>query len=161
MSADVSKIAESARDLSDKIHEIIWAANVHNDTLEKLIDYLHLYAATLFEGTNIGIQARLPARIPSAVISGERRRALFLAFKEALHNIVKHAGASQVEIGFDLSSDQITVTLRDNGRGFDPDYVCEQSNGLTNMRRRIEDAGGVFRIDTGKQGTAVVFWMPV
>ncbi len=78
--AEVAKIAASAHELSEKIHEIIWAANPKNDTAEHLIGFLHRYAVTLFADSPYDLHARIPEEIPSAAITGDLRRALFLVY---------------------------------------------------------------------------------
>lgn len=161
MRAEVSKIAESARELSEKIHEIIWAANPKNDTLEHLIGYLHRYAVSLFADSAYDIHAKLPEFCPAAIITGEHRRALFLAYKEALNNIARHAHATRVDIEFICTLTHLEISIRDNGRGFDPAAVGDAGNGLMNMRKRMEDIGGTFRIESGEEGTEVVFQVDV
>lgn len=155
MSAQIEKIASSSYDASNKIHEIIWAANTHNDTLEKVLDYLHQYAAGLFAGSPIELLTQLPANIPPVLISGEHRRALFLVFKEVLNNTIKHAQPTRVEINFGLSATQIELCIRDNGRGFDLLAVGHSGNGLGNMRHRMASIGGQLSMDSNADGTTV------
>lgn len=161
MSAEVGKIAESARRLSTQVHEIIWAANAQNDTLEKLAGYIHQYAVGLFEGSGIELSAQLPAELPARTISGEHRRAIFLAFKEALHNTLKHARATRVDLEFDFAEKHFALRIRDNGRGFDAAATGDSGNGLTNMRKRMEDIGGQFRLESGSAGTLVTLHLPL
>lgn len=161
MRIEVGKIAESSRDLSAKIREIIWAASARNDTLEKLIGYLHQYAVSLFAGSDIELRAHLPADLPAATVPGERRRAVFLAFKEALNNIIRHANATRADLQFAYTDQQLTVRIGDNGRGFDPLTIDDSGNGLVNMRQRVEGAGGQFRLESGDNGTVVTFILPL
>lgn len=157
--ARVGTIAESARDLSEKIHEIIWAANPKNDTLDRLIIYLHQYAVSLFGDSKYELRAPIPEAIPAVNIAGEHRRALFLAYKEALNNIVQHAQATCVQVGFQCALTQLEIRICDNGRGFDLSATGDSGNGIVNMRKRIEDMGGQFGIWSGAQGTEVLFRM--
>lgn len=157
MHAEVGKIAESANELSQKIHEIIWAANPKNDTLEHLTGYLHQYAVSLFGDSYYDLYARIPETIPAATITGDARRALFLVYKEALNNIARHAHATRVDIEFVCTPTLLEIHIRDNGRGFDPAMVGDCGNGLVNMRKRMEDIGGNFRIESGGEGTEVGF----
>ncbi|HRI61697.1 MAG TPA: triple tyrosine motif-containing protein, partial [Saprospiraceae bacterium] len=159
--AEVGKIAESARDLSEKVHEIIWAATPKNDTLEHLIGYLHQYAVSLFGDSYYDLRARIPEAIPIAAIAGEHRRSLFLAYKEALNNIVRHAQATRVNIDFHCTPSHAEICIRDNGHGFDPAATGDAGNGLKNMRKRMEDIGGEFSIESGGEGTEVVFKVPL
>ncbi len=68
---EIRKIAESAHELSEKIHEIIWAANPKNDTMERFVSYLHQYAVSLMGDGNYDLKAQIPKDIPATAISGE------------------------------------------------------------------------------------------
>lgn len=115
--------------------------------------------------------ARLLRTIPHAVILEgassahklpvDRQRDLVLMFKEALHNITRHAAATAVEIRLVQSSARLSVTLHDNGHGFDPAAATE-GMGLTNLQRRAAKHGGTVRIDSAPaQGTTLTITLPV
>ncbi len=78
--------------------------------------------------------------------------------KEALHNIVKHSGASGVLIIIEFSDVQLDVKIADNGKGFLIDEISGLGNGLINMQKRIEDVGGKIKIEsTYGKGTQINF----
>lgn len=158
---EVRKIADSAHELSEKIHEIIWAANPQNDTLERFVSYLHQYAASLLEDGHYDLRAQIPRDIPPVTIAGDHRRALFLGYKEALNNIIRHANATLVEIHFVCSENSIEIYVRDNGQGFQLSEIKHAGNGLTNMQKRMEDIGGAFSLQSSESGTTVVFQLQV
>jgi len=87
----------------------------------------------------------------------EIKQALFRIAQEALHNIVKHARASQVDVWLQERDGVISLDIRDNGRGFDPTALFPGHLGLQSMRERIERLGGEFYLESepGK-GTAVM-----
>ena len=64
-----------------------------------------------------------------------------MAVKEAVHNVIKHAKASEVSINVTFDENLLTVSVQDNGCGFQPSGSFT-GNGLTNMKRRLEDLGG-------------------
>ena len=68
--------------------------------------------------------------------------------QEALHNIVKHAGASQVSVGLGVADGRLTLTIRDNGQGFDASGQFPGHLGLKSMWERVERVGGEFQIDS-------------
>jgi signal transduction histidine kinase len=84
---------------------------------------------------------------------------VFLVIKESLHNIVKHAEATQIEIGFQLTH-QLKVAIRDNGKGFNTDDVRPFANGVSNMRKRMEDIGGKLEI-LNDQGTTIILTVDI
>jgi signal transduction histidine kinase len=138
---------------------IIWTMKSSNDTVESLIAYVRAYAKEYFDNTNITCTVHVQ-RLPSVQISGEKRRNIFLGIKEALHNIVKHAQATEVRIDVEASDHVLTIGISDNGVGLDPDKIRKFGNGLNNMKRRMESIEGSWEI-IGGQGTKVVFRLPV
>jgi signal transduction histidine kinase len=88
---------------------------------------------------------------------------LFRVVQEALANVVKHAGASEVEIGFDVADEQIIVTIRDDGIGASrEDLVRPRSHGIAGMRHRVHVLGGRLDISSGPgRGTRVRVQVPL
>jgi signal transduction histidine kinase len=85
-----------------------------------------------------------------------------LALKEALHNAVKHAGATEVRIALNLTPQALTLSVEDNGRGFDAAAPAVSGNGLENMRRRLEQIGGRCEIASAPgQGVKIIFTVPM
>src|SRR5262249_19725969 len=94
---------------------------------------------------------------------------LFFAVKEALNNVRKHAGASEVILRFNLSAlhrngeansrgdsqtnalfnHHFCICIEDNGHGFAPSETSPLRNGLINMRQRLEQLGGSFALESG------------
>jgi signal transduction histidine kinase len=107
-----------------------------------------------------GLRYRLdvPAHLPPAAISPEARHNVYLAAKEAVTNVVRHARASEAWLRLRLAPGDFTLEIEDNGRG--PagrhEQAAESRNGLRNMRKRMEDIGGQFFIGPGAQGGTLV-----
>ena len=130
--------------------------NPRNDTLDSFSSYVRHYISGYLETSGISCNFSFPDEIPAHFMSSELRRNLFLTVKEALHNIVKHAGATQVLSELILSGDLLKLSIHDNGKGFDEQKIKSWGNGLTNMRKRIEETGGKFTITTGNShGTRI------
>lgn len=161
LAGEIERIAATARDVHGRIQDIIWAISAQNDTLEGLAQHLRRVATELLAPTGAVIHWNAPEIRAPVDIRGDRRRALFLAFKEALHNIVRHAYATRVDVELIFQGDHLSLRLHDNGRGFNPAAAGDRGNGLVNMQRRMEDAGGTFSIASGTDGTVTVFEMPV
>jgi signal transduction histidine kinase len=148
------KIAHTAKELGGKINEIIWAGSSTKDNAESLLLFVRQYAHEYLEQANIDCTCLLPQTIPSITIHGELRRHIFLVVKEALHNVVKHAQATEVKIDMETTNKWLSISIMDNGRGFDHNKPAGRGNGLQNMRLRIEqEAGGSFQIHTSPAGT--------
>ena len=90
----------------------------------------------------------------------DRQRDLILMFKEALHNITRHAEATAVSIKLRQTHDALVLTVQDNGRGFDP-AAATSGMGLTNLQRRAAKHGGSVRIASAPaQGTTLTISLP-
>lgn len=155
----VDKIARYSQELVQKMGEIIWAMNSNFDTVESLVAYIRRYAVEYLEINQLRAVLREPEVLPDAAISGERRRNLYLAVKESLHNIVKHAGAERVNISFRIDANRLVIEVADDGRGIDPDQLNRFGNGLSNMRRRLLDIGGDLQI-ANDDGARLTFTAP-
>ena len=82
--------------------EIVWVVNPRNDTLENLATYLSHYAIEYFQNTAVECELRLPPEIPHYPLSSETRHNLFLAFEEALNNVLKHSAATKVKVEMNI-----------------------------------------------------------
>jgi signal transduction histidine kinase len=150
------KVAETAGAMVRALDEIVWAVRPQNDTLERLVDYLGRVAEEFFENTGVRCRLNLPAPVPACGVSSDVRHNLFLAFREALNNVSKHAGATEVRVDLAIELPELRLTITDDGKGFDPAAVRAGRNGLTNLRQRLEEIGGHCEISSRQgEGTKV------
>ncbi len=154
----VQEISERAAEIIDSVGEIVWAMNPQNDKLDNLIAHTRRFAVKYLSLANFSCQFIEPEIIPAYTLSAGLRRNIFLVVKEALHNIVKHSGASEVLINIEFCNDQLNIQIKDNGKGFLINEVSGLGNGLINMQKRIEDIGGKIKIETAQgDGTQISF----
>jgi signal transduction histidine kinase len=158
----VQQVRTRAREMVVALDEIVWAVNPKNDSLTGLIGYLGYFAEEFFRASNIRFRQDIPPQIPLAAVSAESRHHLFLAFKEALNNTVRHSGATQVQLRVEISPNEVVVQVEDNGCGFETASASPQGNGLTNIKRRLEQIGGRAEIRSAPgRGTTVALHAPV
>jgi signal transduction histidine kinase/streptogramin lyase len=148
----VEKISRSAAELVERMRDIIWAMNAHNDSLENLLSYLRAHTLTYLEMYGIDCQFDMLPDIPDIPLSGEKRRNVLLVVKECLHNIIRHARATQVKVQIRWDN-TLNISLHDNGVGFE-EATANKGNGLLYMRRRMQGMGGSLNIEQ-KDGTLV------
>ena len=160
---ELDNLVESSRDIAKKVREVIWTINARHDTLSSIINYFDLYAEDFFEPTDIVVRTSIPTQIPDVVISGDSRKVLLMCFKETLNNAYKHAHATEIHIAFTTDNHLLTITIADNGVGFDPvlTQTTANGNGLVNLQERMTSIGGHCAIQTSQQGTAVNFSLPI
>ena len=167
--ARLGKVYLTTRELTRTMDEIVWAISPHHDTLDSLVNYLGKFAQDFLNVAGIRCRLVVPIQLPAWPLTAEVRHSLFLAFKEALHNVIKHAAATEVRVSLTLAESGFSASIEDNGRGFDPAGVgagttsrdplrIAGGNGLANMRKRIESIGGECQVDSGiGKGTTVRF----
>jgi len=138
----IKKIADHSNTLVRNMSEIIWAMNSRFDNTENLTGYLRRYASEYLEERNIAHEFINDTLSTNSTIGGEKRRNIFLVFKEILHNSVKYSGADKIRIVIEANGVfRISISEID-GKGFDPESVLEKGNGLYNCRKRMNVIGG-------------------
>jgi len=170
LAGHVDKIVTSARATVQAMDEVVWAVNPENDSLDGLIGYINQYATQLFENSKVSCRLEMPQMSPKLMLPAEVRHDLFLAVKESLHNVLKHAGTSQVRVRIWETEGQVEITVEDDGCGFDMmansgsgNRNCARSgHGLANMRNRMEEIGGQMNVVTAPgKGTRIRFCVAV
>ena len=168
--AQLDRIYDTSRELTRSLDEIVWAVNPKHDTLDSLANYLGNFAQEYLVSINIRCRLDMSLQLPHWPITAEVRHDVFLAFKEALHNVVKHSGADRVTVSLTTDAAGFQVIIQDNGRGFDVAAAennwetqrLGRGNGLKNLRQRLEKIGGRCEIksETGS-GTEIKFFVSV
>ncbi len=156
------QISQTARTTALALDEIVWAANPGNDTLEGLATYACKYAQEYFALAGLTHRLEMPERLPASAVPPDVRHNVFLAFKEAVNNVVKHAQATAVKVRLTLDAARFTFEIDDNGRGLPPGAADKGRNGLRNMRKRMEDVGGEFWAGPApERGTRIRLTAPI
>ena len=157
----LARIAQEVNTSSQSLDDIVWSINTLNDNFEQLAARMRRYAAELFESVDIEYKVNFDDRLTHKTLSVEQRRDIYLIFKEALNNIVKHARATAVTISLGTDHQYFKMTIEDNGIGFDP-MAPSARNGLKNMQARVANNKGVFTVKSGKgKGTSLSVVMKI
>jgi signal transduction histidine kinase len=129
--------------------------NPRNDTLRYVIDYISQFAVEFLHAADITCRLDMPDDLPNVPISPEVRHNLFLVVKESLNNVSRHARATEVRLNITVNAKELTIVIADNGRGFEYAPDNASADGLRNMRQRMEEIRGEFRIESKVGGTTV------
>ncbi len=152
----------TARQAVKSLDEIVWAINPRNDTLPHLIDYVGQFALDYLRPAGIRCRLNFPDQIPARALPTNVRHNFFLVIKEALHNIVKHANATEIRLHMDSRDEFLEFVIEDNGCGFAQAPDNALADGLRNMRQRMTELGGEYRIESQLQvGTRVILRLPL
>jgi signal transduction histidine kinase len=134
-----AKIADLTHSALQSITDIIWMTSPKNDSLQGLLTKTNnlLYETFTDNGIHYFSEINLPDQ--AIVLPDELKNDTFLILKEATHNIIRHAKAKSVTLVAYVSEPICTITLMDDGIGFDENNLQQKishGNGLINIRRR-------------------------
>jgi signal transduction histidine kinase len=139
----LGQISDMARGLTRAMDEIVWAVDPQHDTLIGFMDYASAFTEEFLRAAGLRCRMELPPELPKWPMDAELRYNLFLSLKEALNNVVKHAGGTEVRMELRLDKDSITLMVQDNGRGFAGREVnSDHRRGLGNGKPDPDRAGG-------------------
>ncbi|MEI9960793.1 MAG: two-component regulator propeller domain-containing protein [Limisphaerales bacterium] len=156
------EITGRARDLVALLDEIVWAINPANDTSQSLGDYFFKYAQTLLNRASIRCRLEVVEPFPNYGLNAEERHQLFLAFKEALNNVIRHSGATEVRISLGATAENLTIKIADNGHGVEVSAAESSRDGLIGMQKRLQRLGGRCEVTSAAEsGTCVTLCIPV
>gem|GEM_PF-4185949 len=141
----LDKIGDNARNIVSVMGDIVWVINPQNDNTSNLVSRMRCDAADMLGERNIQYTFNARENIENIKLNMQQRKNLYLIYKEAVHNAVKYAQCSKVEIDFIQTDHQLNLIIKDNGKGFDIQNAND-GNGLTNMKRRAEEIKADFEI---------------
>ena len=148
----LSELAEGARASVSALDEIVWAVNPQHDSVGDLADYLSDYAPGFLKAAGIECHLDLRVETPKHSLGLTRRHSLLMAVKEALQNVVRHAGATVVQLTLRETRGQLEISVADDGCGPGDWPSGVTHSGLDNMRQRLAEAGGRCEIRPGANG---------
>ena len=156
------EIFKNAKSMTRALDEIVWAVNPEQDTLENFILFLGTLTQDFADSSGLRSRIDVPETIPEKTMPAAVRHHLYLAAREILHNIVKHAHAKQVTLHVRMHDNQLRITISDDGIGFVETPGAVGADGLGNMRSRLEQIRGTCT-RTGNQGagTSVTLRVPM
>jgi signal transduction histidine kinase len=154
-------IAGKARGSIAALDVIVWAVDPEDNSLQSLADYLSGFAGEYLSHFRVVCRFKIPMVLPAIMLEGRLRHDLFLAVKETLNNVVRHAHSSEVEFGMAVTPDGLEIVVADNGKGFDM-AVAGDGNGLKNLQSRLGKLGGSCAIESRVgRGTTITIGLPL
>ena len=161
LKAKLGDIFKRAQGATRELDEIVWAIDPGNDSVEQVVIYLCQFAEEYLKLADLHFRLDAPQELPPIPLSSAQRHSLFLAAREALHNTVKHARATEVWLRIKLEGVNLHVLLEDNGQGC-PRVAGGSGCGSANMSERMASIGGHFdRRERSGGGTVVEFILPL
>jgi two-component system sensor histidine kinase UhpB len=156
-----AKIAEQSSRMMESMSDIVWSISPGNDSLDQVVIKMKEFAAEILEPKNITYRFKGEDSVMGTILSIDKRKNLFLIFKEAVNNAAKYSGATDLEIKFVRQGNTLSLSVSDNGNGFEPETV-KAGNGLKNMKERARALSARFDFATSlRKGTRVALELPL
>lgn len=157
----LSKASDDIRQVSEGISDIVWNINPRYDNLEHLFIRMKRYAADIMDAKNINYRIEFPEQVSDIKLEMDKRRDLYLLFKEAVNNLAKYSKARLAHIQLSISNNQLLLLVEDDGIGFNREQVIA-GNGLENMQQRAGLLKGKLNISSKfNEGTRLKLEMPL
>ncbi|GAB3700731.1 hypothetical protein GCM10027592_28010 [Spirosoma flavus] len=138
----LQRISNSATTLSESMQDIIWTIQTKHDRLEDVVTRMREFGLKMAEAKGITFRMNVSDQFEKTRLNVEQRRNLYLIFKESINNAVKYAEPSRIDVSLSINAGkQLHLTIKDDGRGFDPATV-QPGNGLPNLQKRAREIGG-------------------
>ncbi|HTF88762.1 MAG TPA: two-component regulator propeller domain-containing protein [Planctomycetota bacterium] len=153
----LEKVAGLAREMRESLADIVWSVDPRRDRVGDLVARLRQVGNQMVEAGGIEFSLTVDSDRPieSLPIAPSERRGLFLIAKESMHNAVKHAQASRIDVELRVHGSDLSIAVRDDGRGFDPEAV-HTGHGLRSLRSRAASLGARLGLRSGSgRGTQV------
>ena len=143
---ELDRIGVKSRIMIQTMRDTIWSLS--EDNQQSVWERMYGFSSEILAAKGIALVWQMPDENILPTINFTTKRNLFLAFKEAIHNIVKHAEATQVIVELSSIEKAYTLKITDNGRGFDPNKATKDGHGLHNFEERMKEIGGKATFDS-------------
>jgi ligand-binding sensor domain-containing protein/signal transduction histidine kinase len=158
----LGRIATISRELVESMGDIVWAINPKRDRVGDLLQRMRHFASDTLTGKDVDFSFPSPRLARELALGADVRREVLLIFKEAVNNIVRHAGCRHVEIDVRIDHGGLVVRVGDDGEGLPALNAREAGHGLLSMRERATRLRGSLDVDSAPgRGTTVVLRMPL
>jgi signal transduction histidine kinase len=152
----LGQLTDRARQLVSTLDEIVWAVNPRYDSVGSLAGYYSLYAQRFLGLASVACHLEVPETLPEYPLESKVRHSLFLALKEVLNNVVRHAHATEVRLDVQVKAGELLISVMDNGCGLEVASGAPGLDGLSNLQARMSSLGGRCEIHSRRgEGTTV------
>jgi signal transduction histidine kinase len=160
-SQHLTKIAENSLRMMENMSDIVWSINPKNDSLEQVVFKMKEFAAEILEPKNMEYAFHIESNIQTLKLDVEKRKNIFLIFKEAVNNAAKYSDGKKLVVSLSVQHDTLHLSVEDNGKGFEP-LASSFGNGLKNMKDRAGSMKGTMiqRSQPGA-GTTIRLEVPI
>lgn len=153
----MARIQGSSTGMMERMSDIIWSINPDNDSGQSLVLRMKTAAGELLGPLDVPMRFAVDAEVETLVPTMHARRNLYLLFKEAVHNMAKYSKCTAAQCTLQTDGKVLTMTVEDNGRGFDTEHT-PPGNGQKTMLGRAQALGGTLKLRSAPgKGTRILF----
>ncbi|MEZ4687019.1 MAG: triple tyrosine motif-containing protein [Bacteroidia bacterium] len=148
----LGKIIDSTSEMMESMNDIVWTIKADNDSFEQVVYRMRAFALKMTEAKGIELRFEVDPKVEETKVSMEKRKNIYLIFKEALNNAIKYSDAQLISVVIQKENG-ILLEIKDNGKGFDPSVLDARQdqlggNGLKGMTIRAREIGADFNLES-------------
>ncbi|MDO7877162.1 histidine kinase [Hymenobacter sp. ASUV-10] len=148
----LARMATASQQAVRQLREVVWSIDSRHDSFASLLDRLRDYAHEVLPPAGVEVDFRAAPELYARQLAAPARQGLYLIYKEALHNLVKHARATEATIRLGAVGRALELTVDDDGPSAPP-ATLPRHHGLDNMARRARELGGHMAYEAAPGGT--------
>jgi signal transduction histidine kinase len=156
---ELKRIQRIAAETVSAVRDIVWLLRPQGDHRIGTVEHLRETGSIMIDPLDWEFSANEAAW--QCELSDEANRHLFLFFREALHNALRHSGATRVDVRVEEASGRFCLSVADDGGGIPPDRLARPST-LRALRQRAEALSAEFHVDSAPgAGTRLKLEIPL
>ena len=161
LSSLLEDISHNSREIIESMSDVIWSIDPRNDTFDNLTLRMKNYITRLLAAKNISYNISIAPELLDLQLPIAFKRNIYLIFKEILNNIIRHSEATKVALSVHRNVNTFSISISDNGRGFDPEQSFA-GNGLRNIRERVQSLNCEIQINSKPlSGTSITLELKI
>ena len=154
--ATLDRITAHSREVSAALSDIVWSVDPAQDTSQELVGHAKALAQRLLADTGVDHALRFHHNEPGHPVAPGTKHNIVMVMKEAINNALKYAEATHITVELGAGASAFRLLVSDDGKGFDPETMARQGNGLRNMRARAEAIGATLAVESAEgKGTTI------
>lgn len=163
----LENIVTNTSGMMEQMNDLVWTIKSDNDYLEQVINRMRAFGVSITEPKDIRLHFTSEDNLDRLKMPMDDRKNLYLLFKEAANNAVKHSGCNNLFVAISKNDGMLRVQIRDDGQGFDPGAIDDQANslsgnGLNNIKFRAQQLKATLHLVSEMgQGTTIELNIPI
>lgn len=163
----LGKIINSTSEIMEKMNDMVWTIKSDNDDFEQVVNRMRAFAVNMTDSKGIKLHFMVGQKTESLKLDMDKRKNIYLIFKEAVNNAVKYSGCKNLNVSLTKNGNQLILLIKDDGAGFDINSSSENNdllggNGITGMKIRAKELKADFEISSLiSEGTTIEVAIPI